>query len=31
VTVAARSVQAAELDVPDDADEVRVRQLRAAE
>jgi DNA recombination protein RmuC len=31
VTVAARSVQAAELEPPDEADEVRVRQLRAAE
>jgi DNA recombination protein RmuC len=31
VTVAARSVQAAELDAPDEAEEVRVRQLRAAE
>ena len=31
VTVAARSVQAAELEPLDDAEEVRVRQLRAAE
>jgi DNA recombination protein RmuC len=31
VTVAARSVQAAELEALDDAEEVRVRQLRAAE
>ena len=31
VTVAARSVQAAELEEPEDADEVMVRQLRAAD
>ena len=31
VTVAARSVQAAELEAADEAEEVRVRQLRAAE